>query len=42
MHNETFYTKKNIEDIKIALISDIHYYKNFNQKTLNKMISLFV
>ena len=37
MHNETFYTKKNINEFKIALISDIHYYKNFNQKTLNKM-----
>lgn len=26
MHNETFYTDKNINKTKIALISDIHYY----------------
>lgn len=37
MHNETFYTKKDINKFKIALISDIHYNKNFNQKILNKI-----
>ncbi len=41
MHTETFYTKKNIKETKLALISDIHYYENFNLnifKTLIKQI----
>lgn len=39
MNNETFYTQKNINKIKIALISDIHYYENFNQKIFSKIIN---
>ena len=38
MNNETFTTNKNIEDTKIALLSDIHYYDNFNIKIFNKII----
>lgn len=38
MHNDTFNTNKNIKkDIKIALLSDIHYYKGYNKKILNKI-----
>ncbi len=38
MHNEIFYTNKNIKNIKIAVLSDIHYYPDFNQKTFDKII----
>lgn len=38
MHHETFYTKKDIKDLKLALISDIHYYPNYNQKILNRIL----
>ena len=40
MHNEYFYTTKNIpKDIKIALMSDIHYhYPNYNLKILISLI----
>ena len=38
MHNETFYTKKNITDFKIALISDIHYYSDYNIKIFQNII----
>lgn len=38
MHNEIFYTSKKINEIKIAVISDIHYYPDFNQKIFNKLI----
>ncbi len=38
MHNETFYTNKDINNIKIALLSDIHYYPGYNPKIINKII----
>ena len=38
MHNEIFTTTKNINDIKIALLSDIHYYSEYNEKTFEKLI----
>lgn len=38
MHNETFYTKKEINEFKIAIISDIHYYQGYNQKIFDKII----
>lgn len=38
MHNELFKTNKNINDIKIALLSDIHYYPEFNPKTFNTLL----
>lgn len=38
MHNEIFYTSKKIKEIKIAVISDIHYYPEYNQKILDKLI----
>ncbi len=37
MHNEIFYTNKNINEIKIALFSDLHYYPHYNQNILNKI-----
>jgi len=37
MKEEVFYTKKNIKDIKIAIIADIHYCPNYNNKNLNKI-----
>lgn len=39
MHNETYYTKKDCKNIKIAIISDIHYYPNYNLKIFNKIIN---
>lgn len=38
MHNEIFFTDKDIHDFKIALISDIHYYPEFKQKTFDRLI----
>ena len=38
MHNEIFYTDKDINDFTIALISDIHYYPEYNQNIFNKLI----
>ena len=38
MHNETFYTNKNIDDIKIALISDIHYYQKYKDKIFCRLL----
>lgn len=38
MHNEIFYTSKEIADFKIALISDIHFYPQYNQKTFDRII----
>lgn len=38
MHNETFYTSKDIKDFKIAIISDIHYYPGYNQKIFDRII----
>ncbi len=38
MHNEVFETNKNISEIKIALLSDIHYYEGYNLKIFNKII----
>lgn len=39
MHNEKFYTTKNIDNIKLAVISDIHFYEGFNEKILQKIIN---
>lgn len=39
MHNETFYTTKDIKDFKIGLLSDIHYYPEFNQKIFDRIIN---
>lgn len=39
MHNEIFYSKKDIKNLKIALISDIHYYPGYNHKILNKLLN---
>jgi len=39
MHSETFYTSKNISNIKIALLSDIHYYPKFNLKTFTRLLN---
>lgn len=38
MYNETFNTSKNISDIKIALLSDIHYYPKYNTKILDRLL----
>ncbi len=38
MHNEIFYTNKDINDFKVALISDIHYYPEYNQNIFDKLI----
>lgn len=38
MHNEVFYTNKDINEIKIAVISDIHYYVGYKQKIFDKVI----
>ena len=38
MHNECFYTDKNINPIKIALISDLHYYNGYNLKIFTTII----
>lgn len=38
MHNETFYTTKDIKNFKIAIISDIHYYPEYKEKIFNKII----
>ncbi len=39
MHIEKFKTKKNIEKIKIAILSDIHYHSGYKQKTFDKVIN---
>ena len=36
-HSETFYTTKNINNIKLAIFSDLHYYDGFKLKTLDKI-----
>jgi predicted MPP superfamily phosphohydrolase len=38
MHKEIFQSTKLNNDITIALLSDIHYYKGYNPKILNKII----
>lgn len=38
MHNEQFKTNKNINDVKIALFSDIHYYPGYNTKIFSSII----
>jgi predicted MPP superfamily phosphohydrolase len=38
MHNEIFTTNKNINETKIALLSDIHYHSNYNKKIFDKII----
>ena len=42
MRTEVFYTSKDIRDFKIGLISDIHYYQNFNTKVLNNITKQMV
>ena len=37
MFKEIFYTKKDIKDTKIAIIADIHYYDDYNNKILDKI-----
>ncbi len=37
MKKEQFYTNKNISKIKIGLLSDIHYYDNYNNNILKKL-----
>lgn len=39
MKEEIFYTNKNINNIKIALLSDIHYYTGFNKKIFISIIN---
>ncbi len=39
MKEEIFYTDKDINDIKIAIISDIHYYTGFNKKIFISIIN---
>lgn len=39
MHTEIFYTNKNIKDFKIAIISDIHYYPEYNLNTFKTIIN---
>ena len=39
MHNETFYTNKNIKDTKLAVISDIHFNDKYNRKIFTKIIN---
>lgn len=36
---EIFKTNKNIKELNLAVISDIHYYDNFNQKTFDTIIN---
>ena len=36
-HSETFYTTKNINDLKLAIFSDIHYHDGFKIKILDKI-----
>lgn len=38
MYNETFYTKKEIKECKIAIISDIHYYPEYKISIINNII----
>lgn len=42
MHNEIFYTSKNINEIKIALLSDIHFNNNFKEKTFNTILKQII
>lgn len=42
MHNEIFYTSKEISDFKLALISDIHFYPKYNQKTFDRIIKQII
>ena len=37
MHNEIFTTSKDIDEIKLAILSDIHYFENFNLKIFTKI-----
>ena len=38
MHNEVFYTNKDINKIKIAVISDIHYYQEYKDKIFCRLL----
>jgi predicted MPP superfamily phosphohydrolase len=38
MHNEIFYTNKNINETKIALLSDIHFNDKYNRKIFTKIL----
>lgn len=42
MHKEIFYTNKDINEIKIALFSDIHFHKNFKQKIFDKILKQII
>lgn len=37
MHKENFINKKNDQNFKLALLSDIHYYKGYNKKILDRL-----
>ena len=39
MFNETFYTNKNIQETKIALISDIHFNDKYKRKIFTKILN---
>lgn len=38
MHSETYYTNKNIQDIKIALLSDIHFYTEYKDRIFCRLL----
>lgn len=42
MNNEIFTTNKQINDAKIVLISDIHYYEGYKQKILDKILNQII
>ena len=39
MHLTSFYTNKDIKKTRIAILSDLHYYSGYPNKTLNKIIT---
>lgn len=39
MHIEKFTTKKNIHKTTLAILSDIHYFVGYNQKTFDKLLN---
>ena len=39
MHKETFYTNKDIEDTRIAVFSDLHYYPSYPKEIFTKIIN---
>ena len=39
MHNEIFYTNKDIKETKLAVISDIHFNDKYNRKIFTKILN---